>query len=198
MTYAPGNLTAHCLDASGKELSAHSVVSVASPAASAKLSLDAPSASTGTGTHLVADGEDVAMVRMTLLDSAGNFAYNSTANVTFEIVSGPGKILTTHNGNPADDSPRDVTWVQAYHGLARAFVRSSSDAATAHSHRMRMLEIDVDSGAGDSVRIAPEENAAAGDIVISASASGVASVKLTIPVSTSLEHLPLEVAASAI
>jgi len=34
----------------------------------------------------------VAMVRATLYDSAGNFAYNATDNVTFSIVSGPGKI----------------------------------------------------------------------------------------------------------
>ena len=81
VTYAPGNLTATCMDASGKALASHSVASVAGPAASVELSLDAPSASTGTGTHLVADGEDVAMVRATLLDSAGNFAHNTTANV---------------------------------------------------------------------------------------------------------------------
>jgi hypothetical protein len=35
------------------------------------LSLDAPSKLTGTGEALVADGEDVAMVRATLVDSNG-------------------------------------------------------------------------------------------------------------------------------
>ena len=92
VTYAPGNLTAKCMDSSGKILSSYSVASLAGPATSMKLSLDAPSASTGTGTHLVADGEDVAMVRAALYDSAGNFAYNATDNVTFSVVSGPGKI----------------------------------------------------------------------------------------------------------
>lgn len=92
VTYAPGNLTAKCMDSSGKTLSSYSVVSLAGPATSIKLSLDAPSASTGTGTHLVADGEDVAMVRATLYDSAGNFAMNSTENVTFTISKGEGKI----------------------------------------------------------------------------------------------------------
>ena len=92
VTYAPGNLTAKCMDSSGKTLSSHSVASLVGSATSMQLSLDAPSASTGTGTHLVADGEDVAMVRATLYDAAGNFAYNSTDNVTFTVVSGPGKI----------------------------------------------------------------------------------------------------------
>ena len=96
VTFSPGNLTAIAVDADGKALGSHSVLSVSGDAASMKLSLDAPSEHTGTGTHLVADGEDVAMVRATLFDSAGNFAYNSSANVTFSVVSGPGRIWTTH------------------------------------------------------------------------------------------------------
>ena len=47
------------------------------------------------------DGEDVAMVRATLFDSAGNFAYNSTDNVTFTVVSGPGKIWVILHGPDA-------------------------------------------------------------------------------------------------
>ena len=73
----------------------------------------------------------------------------------------------THNGNPADDSPRDVGWVNGYHGLARAFVRVSMDAATPHWHRSRMLEIDVESGRDGSVSIAGAAAATAGDIVLS-------------------------------
>ena len=39
------------------------------PADTIHLSLDAPSTLTGTGSYVVADGEDVALVRATLLDS---------------------------------------------------------------------------------------------------------------------------------
>eukprot|EP01052_Picozoa_sp_SAG31_P041859 SAG31_NODE_6466_length_2006_cov_2.304143_2_plen_80_part_00 len=39
--------------------------------ASLKLSLDAPSKLTGTGSAVVADGEDTAMIRASLLDEAG-------------------------------------------------------------------------------------------------------------------------------
>jgi hypothetical protein len=46
--------------------------------------------------------------------------YNASSNITFHVVSGPGRIWTTHNGDPANDHPRDVSWVPAYHGLARA------------------------------------------------------------------------------
>lgn len=198
VTYSPGNLTATCMDATGATLATHSVVSLAGPAVSLELSLDAPSASTGTGTHLVADGEDVAMVRATLLDSAGNFANNATDNVTFTCKSGPCKIWATHNGNPADDSPRNVGWVNGYHGLARAFVRVSMDAATPHWHRSRMLEIDVESGRDGSATIAGALTPMASDIVLSASAPGLTPAQLTIPISTSMELLPRPVASKAV
>ncbi len=242
VTYAPGNLTTKCMDTSGKTLGSHSVVSLAGPATSMELSLDAPSVSTGTGSHLVADGEDVAMVRATLFDSAGNFAYNSTDNVTYTIISGPGKIwvslhelpsptrarlkclspaqlsdlkspvvlpyrwLTccvpsvqaTHNGDPADNSPRNVGWVNAYHGLARAFVRVSMDAASPHWHRSRMLEIDSESGRDGSVDVMGSQAPLASDIVLSASAPGIPAVQLTIPVSTSTSLLPRAVASNAV
>jgi hypothetical protein len=73
VTYSAGNLTAIGLDHSGKAIGSHSVVTPAA-VASLSLSLDAPSARTGTGTHVVADGEDVAMVRAEVLDANGNFA----------------------------------------------------------------------------------------------------------------------------
>lgn len=108
VTYAPGNLTAYCMDNTGKTLSSYSVVSLVGSATSMELSLDAPSVSTGTGSHLVADGEDVAMVRATLFDSAGNFAYNSTDNVTFTVVSGPGKIWVSLWTTPCPLAPSIV------------------------------------------------------------------------------------------
>lgn len=148
----------------------------------------------------MADGEDVAMVRCEFRDAAGNFAYNATTNVSFTVLSGPGRIWTTHNGDPANDNPRDVTWVPAYHGLARAFVRTTVDAATPLWHRQRMREIDRDGGRGNSisVRIADVEATAVDDIILQAEAPGLAPAKLTIPVSTSLEKLPRAVATNAV
>lgn len=197
--YSPGNLTAVAVDAHGKTLASHSVFTQTGLAASIELELDAPSMLTGTGTHVVADGEDVAMVRATLIDSAGNFAYNSSENVTFTVVSGPGKIWATHNGNPANDDPRNVTWARGYHGLVRAFVRTTADAATPLWHRRRLLEIDVDSGVAGSTRVSLGDGVQ--DIVLQAQVIGnprIAPVQLTIPVSNSAEHLPRAVAVRSV
>ena len=202
ISYAPGKLTAECVSSSGATLASHAVQTQVGGAASLVLSLDSPSAATGTGTHVVADGEDVALVRATLLDAAGNFAHNASDNVTFTVLSGPGKIWTTHNGDPANDNPRDVSWAPGYHGLVRAVVRSSVDAATPAWHRRRLLEIDIDSGRQSSTQVfggddAAAVAAAAGDIVLQAEVIGaphIAPVQLTIPVSVSLAHLPANVA----
>ena len=43
----------------------------AGAAASISLSVDVPSHSTGTGDALIADGTDVALIRATILDAAG-------------------------------------------------------------------------------------------------------------------------------
>ena len=71
--YAPGNLTAVAHDKDGKMLASFTRLTP-SGAASLKLSLDAPSPLTGTGSALVADGEDTAMVRASLLDKGGELA----------------------------------------------------------------------------------------------------------------------------
>lgn len=91
-----------------------------------------------------------------------------------------------------------VEQVPAYHGLARAFVRTTVDAATPLWHRNRLLEIDLESGQGSSVTISTADDIEAADIVIQAAAPGLAPVKFNIPVSTSQEHLPLAVAALAV
>jgi hypothetical protein len=198
VAYEAGNLTAVAVDEHGATLASHTSLTPATTTGSIQLSLDAPSVATGTGTHVVADGEDVALVRVTLLDSAGNFAANADDNVSFTVLSGPGRIWTTHNGDPADTSPRNATWNTAYHGLVRAFVRTTTDAATPHWHRRRMLEIDVDSGVGNSATIAGEEKPEAGNIVLQAEVVGsphIAPAQLVIPVSNDLAHSPLMVAS---
>ena len=148
--YAPGNLTAVGRDAAGKALGSFTrLTPAAGGVASLKLSVDAPSPLSGTGAALVADGEDTAMIRATLLDSAGGLAVEAMDEIVFAIGSGEGKLWATHSGNPAADmnkNPVHGNTRAAYHGLARAYVRSSSDRATAPAHRRRLREIDVDGG----------------------------------------------------
>ena len=72
----------------------------------------------------------------------------------------------------------------AYGGLVRAFVRSTEDCASAPSHRARLRSIDADGGVRTAV-CAPgsARERAAAPIVVRASAPGLASATLSIPVS---------------
>merc|ERR1711988_174040 len=88
--YAPGNLTALALDASGAVVATHTRMTV-QPAVAIRLRIDAPSAETGTGSAMVADGEDVAMVRAELVDASGNIAAEDMRPVTFAVASGEGR-----------------------------------------------------------------------------------------------------------
>lgn len=55
-----------------------------------QLTLDVPSASTGTGTALLLDGRDIAMVRCAIVDSVANNALVSTASnrITWTVKQG--------------------------------------------------------------------------------------------------------------
>jgi hypothetical protein len=105
VTYEPGTLTATALSASspsgGAVLASTSIHSWGAPAA-IQLSIDAPSPVTGTGKALFLDGADVALLRATIVDRSGFVCANSTANVTFAVVAGPGLVWGTNNGDPSD------------------------------------------------------------------------------------------------
>lgn len=198
--YEAGNVTAEALDEHGKSLESRYTIHTPGAAKVIRLSLDAPSSITGTGSALVADGEDVAMVRAELLDEHGNLATQDASaffNVTFSIVSGGGRVLATHSGSPADQQQGDT--VQAYHGLARAFIRSSEDHATSAAHRNLLRRIDKDSGRSASVAVSSATSHTAGlpPIVVKASVMGLPAAQLSIPVTTDLDQLPLAVAAAS-
>ena len=112
------------------------------------------------------------------------------ASVTFTVASGPGKLLATHNGDPADLTPANAATQPAYHGLARAYIRSSVDHASAVEHRRRLLEVDMDSGQkGSTVVVDPDaqEQAPLSDIVVKATLVGSsATATLTIPVTADM------------
>jgi hypothetical protein len=104
-------------------------------------------------------------------------------------------------GDPASDSPRNAPWHAAYHGLARAFVRSSLDATTPLSHRRRLLTIDLESGLDGVAQINDNDSPLVNDIVLRAEVLGsphIAPVTLTIPVSTDINDLPLAVASRSV
>lgn len=198
VTYAPGNLTAVVYDDSGAVVATHSSIS-AGKAAAIRLSLDAPSPLTGTGSALVSDGEDTAMVRATIVDAAGVTVPDATNNVSFSIASGPGRIWALHSSSPNDHNPPGLSWSPAYMGLVRAFIRSSVDTATAEWHRARMAAIDDEAGsagmATSRAATGPVASSSHAAIVLKASSPGLTGDELSIPVSNDLSQLPAAVAA---
>ena len=93
------NLTAVCRDKVNRTVGSHSLIDPGEPAG-ISLTLDAPNPSKGTGSALLLDGQDTALIRAELVDARGYFIGKnlSTINVTFSVVSGPGRIIGSHNG----------------------------------------------------------------------------------------------------
>eukprot|EP00045_Choanoeca_perplexa_P013797 m.157887 g.157887 ORF g.157887 m.157887 type:complete len:955 (-) comp16458_c0_seq1:38-2902(-) len=141
--YQPGELLAVGYDSAGTAVANSTRYSPGSGYA-LQLSLDAPSPTTGTGSRLVLDGEDTAMVRCTIVDSQGHTIPSATHNVTFSILSGPGRVIGTHNGDPASHVVASSLTRPAYHGLVRAFVRTTTVAIGSQSSRLRLSEVDLD------------------------------------------------------
>ena len=193
--FAPGNITAvvagatHTVFTSGEP---HRIV----------LSIDAPSGASGTGAAVVLDGMDAALVRATIVDEAGNMVANAVHNVTFEVVSGPGAVVGTVNGDPTCHVNNHAPHHPAYHGLVRAVVKVTDNSAAPAWVRRRLLGIDLDAGLV-SRTVDPEEEGeeeeeekgvglvahAPVNIVVRASAPGLPfpSAEISIPTSTSLE-----------
>ena len=88
--WAAGNATAVGRDPDGKVVAVDTRFT-SGAAAALVLSLDAPSALTGTGTALLADGQDTALVRATVVDSAGHAVHDASNVITFIVTSGEGR-----------------------------------------------------------------------------------------------------------
>jgi beta-galactosidase len=78
------------------------------------------------GTVLSANGQDVALLGIELLDAQGYRVTSSDVDISVSISSGPGIIFATVNGNPADHVPAKSSIRSLWKGLLRVFVQSSS------------------------------------------------------------------------
>jgi len=191
VNFAAGNLTAVGLDSNGAVLDSHTRMT---PGKAAKilLQLDAPVPRTGTGTgKVVSDGVDVAMLRATIVDDQGTQVWDDATNVTFKIVSGPATVDGVANGDPACLEPVKSSSRSAYHGLVRAILRSTEVAATSAQHRAALVRMHGGNwtiGGGMTVAAVngdvPGLPEAATEFVVSASAPGLDTVQLTVPLST--------------
>ena len=140
--FEAGNLTAVATDASGAVV-ASTARHTNTQKASLQLTVDAPNESTGTGSRLLLDGHDAALLRAVVLDASGRRVVMAADNVSFRVVSGPGRVQGTHNGDPHARARNDATSHAAYHGLVRAVVRVTSVAARPRAERAALARIDV-------------------------------------------------------
>ncbi len=181
------NATLVARDATGAVVATHTVLAPSlpegaggSPAALA-LTLDAPSLATGTGSRLLLDGEDAALVRVASVDALGVLVSTFPVNVTFAIVSGPGRLVGVGSGNPAAHEQPNGAVVATFGGLARAVVQVSVDCVS--PHRDLVIAVDTDGGGRTAVLPPGAPCPTAEDIVLSATAPGLGSVQVRIAVS---------------
>jgi beta-galactosidase len=128
VVFAPGNVTAVVYDAGGAVLGTQTVVSAGS-AYALHLWVEDGFLNSTSGV-LAANGNDAALIGVSLLDANGVLVPNADVNVTFT-VSGPARILGTANGDPSDHSPPTyVPYRLTFHGLARLIIASSAAGAT--------------------------------------------------------------------
>ena len=76
---------------------------------------------------LQADGEDVALVTVTVLDAAGRVVPVADNEVRFSLV-GPGRILGVGNGNPSSHEPDQADRRRVFGGLCQVLVGTTREA----------------------------------------------------------------------
>ena len=193
LAWETGNLTAVGRDSSGA-VRAVDTVMTSGAAAKVQLSIDAPSIDTGTGEALLLDGQDVALIRATIVDASGRLVADATHNVSFSITSGPGKIFGSHNGDPSCHEPNRAPSHSSYHGLSRAIDQVTEDRASPAWHRRRLNQIDAHAGALTKIVEAPQPLA---PIVLRATVEGLPPASVAIPVSADPAATVMAVAAAS-
>ena len=123
--YEPGQLTARALDHGS--VMASEQLATTGPVARIRFEplpqtdiLDGPE-------PLTANGEDAAVLQVSLVDEQGRVVPDADNEVTFQL-SGSGRIAGTGNGNPADHSGDRTNVKKAFHGHCVVFVQAGTDA----------------------------------------------------------------------
>jgi hypothetical protein len=193
----PKNVTLRALAADRSTVIASHSLSAPESEAPAALALvvDVPSPSTGTGSALFLDGSDVALIRVATVDAAGALVSVTPTNVSFAVVSGPGRIAGVNAGNPAAHEQPNGATVATFGGLARVVVQVTADCTS--PLRNRIIAIDVDGGQRTYVSSDGAACAALGPIVVRASAAGLADATVTLQTSVAPADAPLAAAAAA-
>jgi beta-galactosidase len=80
-----------------------------------------------TDSAVNADGKDVALVYVSVVDDNGNVVPDAENQLTFA-ATGAGKLLGVDNGNPRDDNSFKLTSRKAFNGRAFAVIQSTEQA----------------------------------------------------------------------
>ena len=110
--YAPGALTVKGYDASGTTVTAETLHTPGAPAA-LRLTCSNP--------VLPADGEEVSMVEVSVVDANGTVVPNADSRVTFRTTNGA-QVVGTGNGDPTDHTPDHSAVRSAFHGKVLGIV----------------------------------------------------------------------------
>ena len=188
--WAAGTITANAKDASGKVVATDERHTLGK-ASAIKLEIDAPSKATGTGEAVLLDGHDAALLRASVVDSAGRVMVHARNNITFKVVSGPGRVQGSHNGDVHCHEPNNAPWHTANHGLVRGVIRVTSSAA--RDDLDMISRVDRSHMPSDAVALNDGWMDTA-DIVVEASSPGFDPVQVTIPTSTDPKDSVMNVA----
>lgn len=112
--YAPGTLTAVAYK-QGHEVARYSDQTPGAPAA-LRLTVEVP--------RLTANGEDVAPIRVAVVDANGNVVSRANNLIHFS-VTGEGTLAGVANGNPTSHEPDFADQREAFHGLAMVLVKTN-------------------------------------------------------------------------
>ncbi|TRX89963.1 hypothetical protein FHL15_009064 [Xylaria flabelliformis] len=83
---------------------------------------------TADRTDIAGDGYDLSFITVAVVDANGDVVPQAGNNVTFSI-TGPGKIVSTDNGNPADFTVFPSPSRKAFSGLVLSIVRADAGAS---------------------------------------------------------------------
>ncbi len=130
VAFAPGNISAIAYDADNNVVATSTVSTTGAAAA-----IQVTPVQVGSSSY-AADGQDVALFTVAIVDSQGAVVPDACVQLTFSISAGPGTIYALGNGDPADHTPDKVgnpelpyggVWARpAWMGYARAVVQTQA------------------------------------------------------------------------
>jgi beta-galactosidase len=117
--YEPGNVTVVGYSATGQIIAVDTVETTGPPAALV-LSVDYGA------DDLVADGQDAALIRVSVVDANGRVVPTASNFITFSSDVSFGNVIGVGNGDPSCIEPDKAVTRSAFNGLARAILQTTT------------------------------------------------------------------------